>query len=283
MKTILKKITQPTRITNSAAEALLTIPRVVAGLILSIDYGSSKFGMPWTPSENELSLFEVASWFPEDVANFGAPFSWAPVFFAWMGAASEAIGGIFIAFGFQTRIASFFIACTMLTAIFFQKWGGGTWSMLPAMGFLWLSLYLIVLGGGRFSLDNLITKKFSLKKPLIVAMISLPVLFTATAAGYGGVANVYIPARQEFVLGEFENSAFSAKLSNKGKQEVKVKIINTETKEQTQGFGLNPGGETKIYASKYETVLLINESNTEAHIKVKLNKGVEGMRYQNID
>ena len=29
-------------------------------------------------SENELQLLEVASWFPEDVANFGAPFSWAP-------------------------------------------------------------------------------------------------------------------------------------------------------------------------------------------------------------
>ncbi|WP_293873867.1 DoxX family membrane protein [Flavobacterium sp.] len=35
-----------------------------------------------------------------------------------MGAFSEAVGGIFLILGFQTRIASFLILCTMLVAIF---------------------------------------------------------------------------------------------------------------------------------------------------------------------
>jgi len=283
MKKILRKLTIPTPLNNTAADALLTIPRVVGGLILTIDFGSSKFGMPWTPAENELGLFEVASWFPEDVAAFGAPFSWAPVFFAWMAAASEAIGGLFLVFGFQTRITSFFLACTMLTAIFFQKWGEGTWSMLPAMGFLWISLYLMVLGSGRFSLDHLISKKLKPGRPLIIAALSIPLFFLGTAAGYGGTSTVTIPPRQEFVLGEMENSSFKAKLTNKGKQEVKVKIIDTRTKEQTQSFGLIPGGEAKIRASRSETVLLINESDTEAFVRVKFNKGVKGMRYQKLD
>ena len=46
----------------------------------------------------------------------------------------------------------------MLVAIFMQKWGQGTWGMLPAMGFVWVSTYHLYLGSGRFGLDYLISK-----------------------------------------------------------------------------------------------------------------------------
>lgn len=157
---ILKIIITPVYIKGWVSNILIAIPRIIGGLLLTIDFGSSKFGMPWTDSEKNLSLFQVASWFPEDVAKFGIPFSIAPVFFAWMAAASEAIGGLFLALGFQTRISSFLIACTMLVAIFFQKFGEGTWNMLPAMGFLWISIYSIVLGSGKVGFDYLLSKKF---------------------------------------------------------------------------------------------------------------------------
>lgn len=143
------------------ADLAFAIPRFIAGMLLSIDFGSSKFGMPWTDPEKNLSLLEVASWFPEDVAKFGGLFAITPWFFAWMGAASEAIGGLFLAFGLKTRVFSFLIMCTMLVAIFFQKWGGGTWGMLPAMGFLWISTFHLVLGSGRFGLDYLITRRLN--------------------------------------------------------------------------------------------------------------------------
>jgi putative oxidoreductase len=81
----------------------------------------------------------------------------------WLVAASEAIGGLFLVFGFKTRVAAFLIGCTMLVAIFFQKFGEGTWNMLPAMGFLWISLYSIVLGSGKIGVDYLLSKKL-LKK-----------------------------------------------------------------------------------------------------------------------
>jgi len=138
---------------------LIAVPRIIGGLLLTIDFGSSKFGMPWTDSEKNLSLFEVAPWFPEDVAKLGIPFSIAPLFFAWMAAASEAIGGLFLALGFQTRTAAFLIGCTMLVAIFLQKSGEGTWNMLPAMGFLWISIYSFVLGSGKIGFDYLLSKK----------------------------------------------------------------------------------------------------------------------------
>jgi putative oxidoreductase len=61
--------------------------------------------------------------------------------------------------GLGTRIAGFVVACTMLVAIFFQKWGSEVWEMLPAMGFLWISIYAIIMGSGRFGFDHLISKK----------------------------------------------------------------------------------------------------------------------------
>ena len=155
-----KRLITPVNQKNWYSDALFAIPRIIGGLLLTIDFGSSKFGMPWSPAEKELGLFEVVDWFPEDVKAYGGIFALAPTFFAWMGAASEAIGGVFWALGFNTRMASFFIACTMLVAIFMQKWDGGTWGMLPAMGFLWIAFFTLVLGSGRFGIDNLIAKRW---------------------------------------------------------------------------------------------------------------------------
>ena len=141
------------------ADMLLAIPRIVGGVLLAAEFGAPKFGMPWTPDDRNLKLFEVIYWFPQDVENFGGLFAMFPVFFAWMGAFSEAVGGLLLALGFKTRLWAFLIMCTMLVAILFQKWGQGTWGMLPAMGFLWISIYSLVLGSGRFGIDYLLFRK----------------------------------------------------------------------------------------------------------------------------
>ena len=159
MKKIFKLIITPVTQKHWIADLVFAIIRFICGMLLALDFGASKFGMPWTESEQNLSLFEVAAWFPEDVASYGGIFAIAPVFFAWMGAFSEAVGGLFLAIGFKTRIASFLIMSTMLVAILLQKWGQGTWGMLPAMGFLWISIYHLYLGSGRFGIDYLISKK----------------------------------------------------------------------------------------------------------------------------
>lgn len=139
-------------------EILVFTPRFICGIALSTGFGADKFGMPWSPPDNNLGLFEVAYWFPGDVAAYGGVFAMFPVFFAWMGAFSEAVGGLFLAFGWYTRVAAFLLVCTMLVAIFFQQWGGGTWSLLPAAGFLWVGIYHLVIGSGRLGVDYFITK-----------------------------------------------------------------------------------------------------------------------------
>ena len=161
MKNILKKITQPTLLPHWSQDLVVAIPRIVCGYLLTSDFGSAKFGLPWSPVDNNLGLFEVAFWFPKDVAAYGGIFTIAPAFFAWMGAFSEAVGGLFLLFGLQTRVASFLIFCTMLVAIFMQQIQNGLWNCLPALGFLWVSLFTMVLGSGRFGVDYLIFKKYS--------------------------------------------------------------------------------------------------------------------------
>lgn len=141
------------------ADLVLAIPRILCGILLAFNFGGSKFGVPWSPDGTELAFFQVADWFPKDVQEFGGLFAMAPWFFAWIAAFSEAVGGIFLIIGLKTRLFSFLIACTMLVAIIFQKWGAEVWHMLPALGFLWVALQGVVLGSGRFGFDYLISKK----------------------------------------------------------------------------------------------------------------------------
>ena len=154
-----KRLNKPVLLTRLPADLLTAIPRIVCGVLLAKDFGADKFGMPWSPEHLNLGLFEVAYWFPADVASYGGPFELFPEFFAWMGAFAEAVGGLFLALGFNTRMFAFLIACTMLVAIFCQKWDQGVWGMLPAMGFLWVSVYALVLGSGRFGVDYVIDRK----------------------------------------------------------------------------------------------------------------------------
>lgn len=138
------------------ADLVLLVPRLVCGFMLTVYFGAPKFGLPWSPPDNNLGFFEVAWWFPGDVAAFGPPMSWAPDTFAWLGAFSEAVGGVALLLGLGSRVFAFLVMCTMLVAIFFQQWQAGYWNMLPATGFVWYSLFTMVLGAGRFSVDALL-------------------------------------------------------------------------------------------------------------------------------
>ena len=155
----MKKMIAPILMPYWWQDLILMIPRVVCGYLLTADFGASKFGLPWSPAEKNLSFFEVAFWFPNDVAQYGGVFVLFPIIFAWMGAFSEAVGGLFLLLGFQTRVFSFLIVCTMMVAIFMQQLQNGLWNALPAAGFLWAALFTMITGSGKWGLDYLIAKK----------------------------------------------------------------------------------------------------------------------------
>ncbi len=142
-------------------DLLFAIPRIVCGYLLTSDFGAAKFGLPWSPADNNLKFFEVAFWFPNDVAEYGGVFAMFPAFFAWMGAFSEAVGGVFLLLGLFTRPFAVLVFITMFVAVFFQQMNQGVWNMLPAMGIMWVSLFYIILGSGRFGLDYIIAKKLT--------------------------------------------------------------------------------------------------------------------------
>ena len=156
---LLQKLTNPILMPHWVLDFTLMIPRIVCGYLLASSFGADKFGMPWSNPDNGLGLFEVAFWFPKDVAGYGGIFALALGFFAWMGAFAEAVGGILLVLGFQTRITSFLVTCTMLVAIFMQQIDNGLWNCLAAMGFLWTGIFYLILGSGRFGVDYLLTKK----------------------------------------------------------------------------------------------------------------------------
>lgn len=112
-------------------------------------------------------------------------------------------------------------------------------------------------------------------------IISIALICLTSCAS--NVAGVSIPARQEFVLGEFADKNYRADLNNRGKQQIRIAVLDKDTKEQTQGFGLAAGGKATVYISRDEEVHLVNESDREGKVRVTLNKDVEGMRYQDLN
>lgn len=153
----LRRILSPVVMPHWSQDVLLLLPRLVCGYLLTANFGAAKFGLPWSPPENNLGLFEVAFWFPNDVAAFGGVFAMFPALFAWMGAFAEAVGGLFLVLGLFTRPFALLVICTMLVAMFGQQFQAGLWNMLPSMGFAWVGLYTLVLGSGRFGMDQLLT------------------------------------------------------------------------------------------------------------------------------
>ncbi len=155
----LTRLTRPVPLPHWSADLLVLIPRLVCGYLLTTEFGAPKFGLPWSPPDNNLRLFEVAVWFPNDVRDFGGPFALAPGTLAWLGAFSEGVGGVFLMLGLQVRLFSFLVAATMLVAIFAQQWNNGLWSILPAAGVLWMAMSGMAIGSGKFGADWLLTRR----------------------------------------------------------------------------------------------------------------------------
>ena len=77
---LLKKITKPITMPFWWQDFLTALPRIICGYLLATSFGADKFGLPWTSADKNLGLFEVAFWFPNDVATYGGIFKMFPEF-----------------------------------------------------------------------------------------------------------------------------------------------------------------------------------------------------------
>jgi putative oxidoreductase len=90
----------------------------------------------------------------------GAPFGFMRPAWLWMGMAAitELVGGLLILLGLLTRVGAFFLAITMLVAMFGVHWSGGFFlsnrGIEYTVALLGMSLALLIVGGGRLSVDE---------------------------------------------------------------------------------------------------------------------------------
>ena len=88
------------------------------------------------------------------------PFGFMRPTWLWLTAAAfaEFAGGLLVIFGFLTRFAAFFIACTMLTAVVGVHWSGGFFAANRGyeypLSLLAMAVALLIAGGGQASVDK---------------------------------------------------------------------------------------------------------------------------------
>ena len=88
----------------------------------------------------------------EGVTAMGFPF---PVAFAWLAALSEFAGGLFLAVGFATRFAAFFIFVTMSVAAFKVHAADPLQVKELALAYWTISFAILFTGPGNYSVDRL--------------------------------------------------------------------------------------------------------------------------------
>tara|TARA_B100001248_G_C27376272_1_gene454429 strand:+ start:546 stop:941 length:396 start_codon:yes stop_codon:yes gene_type:complete len=89
--------------------------------------------------------------FIENVGKMGFPL---PVVMAPMAMASELLGGLLVAIGFKTRLASIFIFFTMLGAAFIAHANDPFQKKEFALVYAILALVFMAKGSGKFALDK---------------------------------------------------------------------------------------------------------------------------------
>lgn len=118
---------------------------------------------------------------------------------------------------------------------------------------------------------------------LAAALVMLQSLYRPNVTTGGITSGVTIPPNQEFVLGEYNHPDYRSVLMNKSEFEVGVELRNRKTNVLLQRFDLSAGSSAKVNVSKDEMVILKNSNNNEVLIKVKANRNIKGMRYQDLD
>jgi putative oxidoreductase len=129
---------------NDAADIGKLILRLAAGAGMMTHGWPKVFGVDAEGARRMIG-------FTKATAELGFPH---PEWFAWAAALSELVGGALLILGLGTRVASFFIACTMTVAIWSNR-SDGFHSMELALLYLAPALLFLLSGPGKKSLDAL--------------------------------------------------------------------------------------------------------------------------------
>ena len=97
--------------------------------------------------------------FGEDPIKFADPFGLGPVISLGLAVFAEVLCAVLILIGFKTRLATLPLMITMLTAAFYAHWNDPFGKKELPLLFFTVFLAILILGGGKYSLDNLLKKR----------------------------------------------------------------------------------------------------------------------------
>lgn len=142
MKNILNRIIAARNVNTKLDDFALALLRAFIGLTMAFSHGLGK--MP--PPEQLIGGVEA----------MGFPM---PGFFAWAAGLSEFVGGILLAIGLLTRPAAAFVMFTMGIAFFVVHAADPFQVKEMALLYLFASLFFVIHGAGRWSVDHFIARK----------------------------------------------------------------------------------------------------------------------------
>ncbi len=96
-------------------------------------------------------------------------------------------------------------------------------------------------------------------------------------------AGLSIPARQQFVLGEYMTGSFTASMENRGSVPITVTTVDKQTGSERQRLSLPVGEKASVRVPASEEARLLNATDREADILVVMNKFVEGMSFLDLE
>lgn len=160
----MKNLINKTLVSGAGLEAVIL--RVPIGLILAA-HGSQKlfawFGGFYIVTGAVVECQKLFAWFGgyglEGTGQWMASVGLNPGFvMALLAGSAEFFGGIALILGLLTRVAAVINAVTMLVALFWVHWGHGffldTHGIEYALALFSASAALVLIGGGRYSLDR---------------------------------------------------------------------------------------------------------------------------------
>lgn len=142
MKALIHKVLASRNFNTKYDDLALTVLRVFIGLTMAFSHGLGKI----PPDEMLIG----------GVSALGFP---APELFAWLAGLAEFAGGVLLALGLLTRPAAAFVMITMLVAAFGAHAADPFAKKEMALLYLFTSLFFVLHGAGRWSMDHLLTKK----------------------------------------------------------------------------------------------------------------------------
>jgi uncharacterized membrane protein YphA (DoxX/SURF4 family) len=283
MKSNITSLFKGTSATGSFTyELCYTLFRFYCGISIALGAGLSKVfhkidengAIEWS----NLS-FGAPEWFIKQVGEIGFTFI-SPAFWAYVAIYGEFIGGLLIAFGLFTRISALQMAFQFFVVSFIWYDEPIPFTMYYQQLIFWSFVLIAAVGGGRFSIDQVLSnraakrKNFGKKLAVVVVILTLP-------CGLQAQANP--SPRISFTI----NNP-SLRVRN-----IEIRHFDDESK-KTSGYGYDLGPfnthpvnmpvGTRIYEKRGQDLNLIYVIGAKDQgMKINLNKKYEITRQQWLD